>query len=238
MSGWVTKRFWTDASVVRHAEGFTVQLDERPVKTPAKAELVVPTRALGHAIAEEWNAQEAEIRPQDMPMTRAANAAIDKVRPQHADVASLIAAYGDADLICYRADTPAGLVSRQADAWDPLVDWINQRFDVQLHIVTGVMHVPQNPAHLDRLAAHVHEMDEYTLTAFHDLVGLSGSLAIGFAALERWKPGDELWRLSRIDELWQQELWGEDEEAIATAAFKGREFNDAMRFHELLQYHD
>lgn len=233
MSGWVAKRFWTAATVADHAEGFTVRLDDRPVRTPAKSDLVIPSRALARSIATEWNAQDGEIRPQDMPMTRAANAAIDKVRPQHAEVASLIAAYGDADLICYRADAPDSLVSRQLQAWDPLLDWINQRFDIRLQTVTGVMHVPQDGADLAKLSAAVHAMDEYTLTAFHDLVGLSGSLAIGFAALERWRSAEELWRLSRIDELWQQELWGEDEEANATAAFKEGEFTEAMRFYEL-----
>lgn len=238
MSGWTAKRFWQEASVFPNGDAFSVRLDDRPVRTPAKAELVVPTHALACAIAAEWDAQEGEVRPQDMPMTRAANAAIDKVRPQHAEVASLLAAYGDADLICYRADSPESLVTRQSEAWDPLLEWINQCFDVQLRVITGVMHVPQKPEYLQRLDAGVREMDEYTLTAFHDLVGLSGSLAIGFAALERWKSDAELWRLSRVDELWQQELWGEDEEASATAAFKEREFGDAMRFHQLSQCSD
>ena len=235
MSGWTTKRFWTEATVATHTDGFTVRLDDRPVKTPAKADLVVPTRALAQAIADEWNAQEGEVRPQNMPMTRAANAALDKVRSQHAEVASLIAAYGDADLICYRAEAPDTLVSRQKAAWDPLLDWINQRFDIRLRVATGVMHVPQTATDLERLAKGVHAMDDYTLTAFHDLVGLSGSLAIGFAALDHWKPVADLWRLSRVDELWQQELWGEDEEATATAAFKETEFSGAMRFYELSQ---
>ncbi|MEM9845842.1 MAG: ATP12 family protein [Pseudomonadota bacterium] len=238
MTGWAARRFWKEAVVAEHADGVTVRLDERPVKTPAKADLVVPSFALARAIAEEWNAQDGEVRPQDMPMTRAANAAIDKVRPQHAEVAALIAEYGDADLICYRADTPDTLVARQSAAWDPLLDWINQRFGIRLQTVTGVMHVGQDSADLEKLSGAVHDMDEYTLTAFHDLVGLSGSLAIGFAALDRWRSAAELWRLSRVDEIWQQELWGEDEEAITTAAFKEREFNDAIRFHELSKSHD
>lgn len=233
MSNWTAKRFWKEAVVATHESGFTVRLDDRSVKTPNKADLVIPTRALARAIAEEWDAQEGEVKPQEMPLTRAANAAIDKVRPQHHEVANLIAAYGDADLICYRADSPETLVSRQIDAWDPLVRWINQRFGVSLRIVTGVMHAPQDPEHLEKLAAGVYAMDEYALTAFHDLVGLSGSLAIGFAAIESWKSAEELWHLSRVDELWQQELWGEDEEAIATAAFKEQEFRGAMRFYEL-----
>ncbi|MEM9911869.1 MAG: ATP12 family protein [Pseudomonadota bacterium] len=234
MSGWTAKRFWKEATVVPYADAFAVRLDDRPVRTPAKNELVVPTQALARAIAEEWDAQEAVVRPQNMPMTRAANAAIDKVGPQHSEVASLLAAYGDADLICYRADAPDSLVSRQSEAWDPLLEWINRLFDIQLCVITGVMHVPQKPEHLDRLSARVHELDKYTLTAFHDLVGLSGSLAIGFAALEGWKSTAKLWSLSRVDEVWQQELWGEDEEAIATAAFKEKEFGDAMRFHRFL----
>lgn len=233
MSVWATKRFWKKATVLPQAGGFTVLLDDRPVKTPGKAEFVVPTRALAQAIAAEWDTQQGEVRPQSMPMTRAANAAIDKVRVQHAEVAEMLAAYGDADLICYRADTPNSLVSRQQAAWDPLLVWMNEHFDIQLRVMTGVIHAPQDKADLEKLSAAVHDMNEFTLTAFHDLVGLSGSLAIGFAALSRWRPIADLWALSRVDEIWQQELWGEDEEAIATAAFKEREFADAMRFYEL-----
>ncbi len=233
MSEWKTKRFWTAAAVVEVGNGYGVELDGRPVKTPAKASLVVPTRALAAEIAAEWDAQEGEIRPDGMPVTRAANAAIDKVTPQHAEVADMLAAYGDADLLCYRAEEPAELVMRQAAAWDPLLDWAAEALGARLEPVTGVMHAPQDAKALRMLARQVHAMDAFALTAFHDLVSLSGSLVIGFAAVHKLHDIGVLWRLSRVDEDWQEEAWGTDEEATARAARKESDFAAAKRFHDL-----
>ena len=123
MAGWAAKRFWTDVTLVELPGGYGIRLDARPVKTPAKAPLVVPTRGLADAIAIEWRAQQGVIDPTGMPFTRSANSAIDKVAAQRAEVVDLIAAYGDADLICYRATVPARLVARQSAAWDPLLTW-------------------------------------------------------------------------------------------------------------------
>lgn len=233
MSEWKAKRFWDAASVEEVDGGFTVRLDGRPVKTPAKAPLVVPTQALAACIAAEWDAQEGEVNPATMPFTRSANAAIDKVTQQHAEVADLIAAYGDADLTCYRADSPAELVARQAQAWDPLIEWIHQRHGVRLVPVSGVMHQPQDIRALERLSAQTHALDAFALTAFHDLVGMSGSLVIGFAALENLHPAEHLWALSRIDETYQEELWGKDEEASELAAKKQSDFLHAKAFYDL-----
>lgn len=235
MSEWKAKRFWKTAEVDARDDGFAVRLDGRPVKTPAKAPLVVPTEDMARAIAVEWDAQEDVINPHSMPVTRAANAAIDKVRHQHAEVAQMIADYGDADLLCYRAASPVELIQRQAQAWDPPLDWAADTFGVRLHTVTGVMHAPQDQANLAVLAGHVHKMDAFVLTAFHDLVSLSGSLIIGFATLSGYRTPEELWQISRVDELWQQELWGVDEEAAEHAARKESDFLAAKRFHDLVQ---
>ncbi|NHQ74011.1 ATPase [Roseovarius gahaiensis] len=236
MSEWKAKRFWKTAKVAETEQGFTVHLDGRTVKTPAKAPLVVPTRAMANAIAQEWDAQEGDIAPYTMPVTRAANAAIDKVTHQHAEVAQMIAGYGDTDLICYRADSPAELVARQAEAWDPLLDWAADILDARLKPVTGIMYSPQDPKALAALAQRVHQMDAYSLTAFHDLVGMSGSLIIGFAALHDLHDIQALWRLSRIDEIWQAELWGVDEEAQEQAAKKESEFLAAKIFYDLAKH--
>lgn len=235
MSEWKAKRFWKAASVTEAGGGFSVMLDTRPVRTPAKAEMILPTREMARAVAAEWDAQEGEIKPLTMPVTRAANAAIDKVRVQHAEVADLIAAYGDADLVCYRAEGPESLVERQAEAWDPLLDWAAEEFDARLRPVSGVIHTPQDPDALATLSRQVHAMDSFTLTAFHDLVGLSGSLVIGFAAVAGLHPPDVLWRMSRIDETWQEEQWGIDEEARAVADKKQSEFVNAKTFYDLAQ---
>lgn len=234
MSTWKSKRFWTKATATTTEGGFTVTLDDRPVKTPAKRALVMPTMALAQAVAREWDAQEDEVNPNTMPVTRAVNAALDKVAQQHGEVADLLAAYGDSDLLCYRADAPEGLVARQTAAWDPLLDWAHETFGVRLTPTVGLMPRPQNPDDLARLSAHVHAMDAFTLTAFHDLVGLSGSLIIGFAALRGHGEVEDLWQTSRIDEIWQEELWGEDEEATAMAAAKRDQFLAAKTFHNLV----
>lgn len=233
MSEWKAKRFWKEAKVTQAKSGFAIELDARPVKTPAKSALIVPTRAMANAIASEWDAQDDEIKPQSMPVTRGANAAIDKVRVQHEEVADLIAAYADADLLCYRADSPAGLVTRQADAWDPLLEWAEDTLGARLRPVTGVMHSPQDADALAHLSRQVHAMDTFSLTAFHDLVSLSGSLVIGFAALKGLRDPATLWQVSRVDEIWQAEQWGVDEEAQEVAERKEAEFLQAKTFHDL-----
>lgn len=214
-------------------DGFSIRLDTRPVKTPAKEALVVPTRPLAEAIAAEWDAQEDLIRPDTMPMTRSANAAVDKVAHQHQEVADMLAAYGDADLLCYRADGPESLVARQSAEWDPLLDWAERRFGARLVPVSGVMHSPQAAQTLSILSEQVHLMDAFALTAFHDLVSLSGSLVIGLAAIEGNHTIEELWKLSRVDEHWQREQWGVDEEAQEVEAKKRTEFLHAKSFHDL-----
>ena len=235
MSIWVPKRFWKEATVEREAQGFGVRLDGRGVKTPAKTALILPSRALAEAVAAEWDAQEEKIDPTTMPVTRAANAALDKVRAQFDEVAGLIAAYGETDLLCYRADAPQELADRQAEAWDPLLDWAEAALGARLTATAGVMHIDQPEPALNALRARVHGLDPFELTALHDLVGLSGSLIIGLAALEGWADADTLWHMSRIDESWQQEQWGVDEEAAEVAAQKKDEFRQALRFYLLLQ---
>ena len=233
MSAWAAKRFWKSASVVELPDGFTVHLDDRAVKTPAKAPLIVPTRAMADAIAAEWDAQEGVIDPRTMPVTRSANAAIDKVAVQHAEVAQMIADYGDSDLLCYRAPGPVALIERQSQLWDPLLDWAAEALGVHLSTASGVIHVPQDHAALERLSARVHALDPFALAAFHDLVSLSGSLILGFAAMLDYRPADEIWRLSRLDEDWQIEQWGSDEEAEAMGETKRSAFLHAKYFYDL-----
>ncbi|SEQ18379.1 ATP12 family chaperone protein [Thalassovita taeanensis] len=233
MSNWKAKRFWKEASVTEADDGFTVQLDGRPVRTPAKTLLVVPTRAMALAVADEWDAQEGEIKPQTMPVTRSANAALDKVAQQHDEVAALIADYGGTDLLCYRAPAPQELIARQAAAWDPILDWAEQSLGVRLICAEGVMHIAQDPEGQCVLQARVRAMDPFRLTAFHDLVSLSGSLVLGFAAVHDLLPPQQIWALSRIDELWQEEQWGADDEATALAETKQMAFLHAKSFHDL-----
>lgn len=233
MSDWKPKRFWKDSAVVEAGGGFTVELDGRRVKTPAKAALFLPTRAMAEAVAQEWDAQDKVVDPASMPYTRSANAAIDKVHHQHGEVADMLADYGDSDLLCYRAEHPAALTERQAEHWDPALDWAAETLEARLLTVSGVVHQPQPAAPLERLRARVHDMSDFHLAAFHDLVSLSGSLILGFAAAMNWREADAIWRISRLDELWQEEQWGEDEEAREQAELKRQAFLHAKRFYDV-----
>lgn len=229
MSEWAAKRFWKEASVTELPEGFGVALDGRPVKTPAKAPLVVPTRALAEAIAAEWDAQEGSIKPQTMPTTRSANAAIDKVAAQKDEVVAMIAEFGGTDLLCYRAEGPEELVERQAALWDPLLEWAAQELEAPLEVTVGVLPVAQPEASLSRLHAHVAALDPFALAALHDLVSISGSLVLGLAVARGKVPVEDAWVISRLDEDWQIAQWGEDEEAAEIASLKREALCDAAR---------
>jgi len=230
MSGWTLRRFWKETVVVELPGGFGVALDGRPIRTPGKVALLLPTAALAQWIAEEWAAQEGEVRPLTMPATRTANSAVDKVTPQKAAVEAMLAGYGGTDLLCYRAERPEALVLRQAEGWDRWLDWAESRFGARLHTTRGVMPVAQEPAALSRLAQAVEAFDPFALAAFHDLVTLSGSLVLALAVAEgALEPGSG-WQLSRLDEDWQAEQWGEDDEAMQAAGLKRADFLHAARF--------
>lgn len=233
MSEWALKRFWKSATAEEQNGVFMILLDGRLVKTPAKTALEVPTRRLADAIAAEWDAQEEVVDPTKMPFTRMANAAIDKVAMQHAEVAQMLADYGDADLLCYRAEGPQDLIDRQSAEWDLALDWAAEALGVRLSTRTGVMHQAQDSQSLAALFAHVHKMDAFRLAAFHDLVTLSGSLILGFAAARDWRDVNTIWAISRIDDLWQEELWGRDDEAFEAAEVKRAAFLHAKSFHDI-----
>lgn len=233
MSGWKAKRFWKEAKPVLQDTGYAVQLDGRPVRTPAKTPLILPTLALAEAVAAEWDAQDGEVKPLSMPHTRSANAALDKVRPQHGAVAAMLSEYGGSDLLCYRAVGPEALAARQAAAWDPLLDWAQGRFGARLLTGAGVMHIAQDPTLLARFDADVAAIDDFGLAAFHDLVAISGSLVVGFAVIEGKLDSAEAWAIARIDEIWQVETWGEDELFAESEAAKKVAFDHAARFYNL-----
>ena len=217
MSEWKARRFWKASAVRPAGQGFEVLLDDRPLRTPGKLPLLLPVEELARAVAQEWDAQVDVIDPQTMPLTRAANSAIEKVTPQFSDVAGMLADYGGTDLLSYRADQPAELARRQAEAWDPLVDWAATDLRAPLRITHGVIPVAQDPRVLARLRGHVEALDPFGLTALHDLVTLPGSLVLGLAVIRGRIDAAEAFRLSRIDEDFQAEQWGRDDEAMAAA---------------------
>lgn len=234
MSEWKSKRFWDQAAVEEVQGGFTVMLDGRGVKTPGQAPLVVPTSALAEAIAAEWAAQAEIIDPLSMPATRAANSAIEKIRPHRAAVISALAAYGESDLLCYRADGPEELVARQAAVWDPLLEWARVDLGANLRTTIGVIFVSQDPGAIAALRAPLDGATAFELSGLHDLITLSGSLVIGLKARELDEV-ESLWQASRVDETFQADEWGYDEEAVAAAEAKRDAFKAAHRFYLMSQ---
>ncbi len=229
------KRFYQDAAVVAVESGFEIRLDGRPVRTPARAPLALPTQGLAEAIAEEWRAQGDTVDPRSMPFTGLANGAIDQIAPNSGSFAAGIARYAESDLLCYRAEGPAELIAREAAAWDPLLEWATTRYDVAFRVTQGIVPVAQPTETLERLAAAVAVLDPFTLAGLSTLVTLSGSLVCGLAVVEGGHDADLIWTASEIDEAWEVEQWGEDKEAAARSAQRRNEFAMARAFCEMVR---
>ena len=228
------KRFWKRAEVAEASGGFAIQLDGRPVRTPARAELVVPTRALADAIAAEWNDCGDTVDPRAMPLTGLANAAIDRIAADRESFADGIASYGETDLVCYRAEGPDPLVERQAESWDALLNWARRRYDVDFACQTGIMHVPQPDDTVRKLAHAVAALDPFRLAGLSPLVTIGGSLVAALALLEEMMPAEDVWEAVSLDDRWQLEQWGDDAEARAALDALLRDFLAAARFLELV----
>jgi chaperone required for assembly of F1-ATPase len=229
------KRFYKRAEPLEGESGHGVALDRRPVKTPGKRELIVPKRVLAAAIAEEWNAQEGEIRPATMPLTRLATTAIDRVTTQREAIIEETANYAGTDLVCYRAAHPPALAARQQAVWQPLIDWATLRYDAPLVITTGVIPKSQSVASLRALAAAVAEQDNFALTALHVATAASGSLVIGLALIEGQLDAQEAFATSQLDESFQIEAWGEDSEQAERRRALAADIAAAARFMLLLR---
>ena len=228
------KRFWKAAGSKPVDGGYAVELDGRPVRTPGRAELVIPTAALADAIVEEWNAVDGNIDPRAMPLTGIANAAIDRVAVGPAAFAESLAQYAQTDLACYRADGPSGLVERQASEWDRLLGWARRRFDVDFATTTGVTHVEQPAATIERLQHAVSVLDPFRLAALSPLVTTGGSLVAALGVLEGAFAAVDAWDAVTVDDRWQLDQWGSDAEAEAALENRRRDFVAAARFLQLL----
>jgi len=228
------KRFWKDVAVEREDGGWTIKLDGRPVKTPARASLFVTTEMLANAIAEEWRSVGETIDPRAMPLTGLANAAIDRVAPVQQPFAEGLAEYAEADLACYRADGPRELIARQEQSWDELLGWARRRFDVDFVTTSGLMHVAQPPATVQRLAHAVAALDPFHLAGLSPLVTIGGSLVAALAVLEKALTPEQAWDAVSVDDRWQLEQWGSDAEAEQALENRRRDFFAAARFLELL----
>ena len=228
------KRFYDTAEAVRSDLGWGVALDGKPVKTPGDKPLALPAQMLADAIAAEWAGQEDRIDPASMPLTGLANAAIEQIAPDPESFAAGLAAYGETDLLCYRADAPVELAARQCEAWDPLLAWAEKRYGCGFETATGIVHRPQPAATVARLREAVFALDPFRLAGLSPLTTIGGSLVAALALIEGAFDEDTVWAATRLDEDWQAGQWGEDVEAIAARDAKRRQFGAGMRFLRLL----
>ncbi|MET0371822.1 MAG: ATP12 family protein [Sphingobium sp.] len=224
------KRFYKDVAVVAESGGHGIMLDGRPVRTPGRVPLILPTAALADAIAAEWRAQGDTLDPRTMMMTGLANAAIDQIAPDAATFAAGIARYGESDLLCYRAHGPRELVERQNAVWDPILNWAQTRYGIVLQVTQGVLPVAQPPETLERLGDAVAAFDPFALAGLSTMVTLSGSLLCGLAVLEGAHDAAIIWDAAEIDEAWQAEIWGEDAEAVDRSSRRTHDFLTACAF--------
>jgi chaperone required for assembly of F1-ATPase len=229
------RRFWKDVVCEPGPGGFAIRLDGRPVKTPKRAELIVPNRALADAIMLEWEAVGEQIDPIAMPFTGFANAAIDHVSADHAGFVAAIAAYGENDALCYRAEAGTALAERQAEVWDEWLLWAEKRFGVALVQIEGIIHLPQPEATIAAFRKAVALHDAHQIAAMAKLAHLSGSLIATLAIAENAANADIMWGVCCLDELWQEELWGSDHWAEKNRNDRSSEFMAAAHYLEMLR---
>lgn len=210
---------------------WAVHLDANRLNTPGRAPLLLPTQALAEAVAEEWRAQGEAIRPDAMPFTRLANVAAERTPLHRPALALQLAQYGETDLLHHRAEDPPELAARQAQAWDPLLDWAEEALGLRLPVAAGVIAPPREAGRLAQLAA---AEEDFPLTGLAHGAALFGSAFLAFALRRGRISAQEAFALSRIDETFQSERWGEDEEAQARAARLQAEALALGRFLQLL----
>jgi chaperone required for assembly of F1-ATPase len=228
------KRFYERAEWVETEGGFGVTLDGRPVKTPARQSLAVPSAALAAALAEEWQRQGDRIKPDQMLLMQLISTAIDRIAVKPGPLLEYLAGFGRTDLLCYRASHPADLASLQAERWQPWLDWASERHGVALIVAEGVVPVEQPAESLERLRDLLHNYDFWHLTALQTLVPALGSAVLAVAVTERALAAEAAFDLAQLDEKFQAERWGLDAEAVKRQSELRREVTAAARFLELL----
>ncbi|MCY0146648.1 ATPase [Hoeflea sp. G2-23] len=223
------KRFYTQAAAVPGAEGgFVVALDGKSVRTPSRHELGVPDQNLAEALAAEWAAQEETIDPATMPLTRMVNTALDGVSTAREAVFEEILRYGGSDLLCYRAGTPQALSEREAEIWDPYLDWAANQ-GARLVLAEGIVHVEQPAEAIRALAVLLRRFSsDLQMTALHAVTSLTGSLLLALALAEGYATPADIWDAAHVDEDYNVTHWGQDHEAAARRAKRQVEFEAAV----------
>lgn len=225
------KRFYEKASIVAHDRGFLVELDGREVKTPEKRQNLSPTKAVAEAICQEWNEQGEKINPDSMPIAKLQNTAIDRVETRRGDLIAELVKYANTDLLCYRADFPEDLVKQQAEAWQPLLDWVSKTHDITLKVTTGILHVEQDVARLGKILQNI---DSFRLAAFYNITTLCGSVSVALNVLGGNITAQQAWSAAELDENYQIAQWGIDDEAKVRQDNMKVELDAAARFLDLM----
>ncbi|QTN98850.1 ATPase [Brucella sp. 458] len=234
MQAQLPKRFYEKAEVAESEGGFAVHLDGRPVKTPARNLLLLPTRAAAQIVADEFATQEKVIDPGKMPATRLVNTAIDGIAQDPQAVFEDILRFAGTDMLCYRADSPQELVSRQTENWDPLIDWM-ESLGARFALAEGVMHVEQPREAIAAFSVHMAGFkDPLALAALHTMTTLMGSAIIALAVAKGEISAEKAWAIAHIDEDWTIEHWGSDAEAIERRKNREIEMMVAARLLEAL----
>ena len=221
------KRFYKSVAVT---DQLGIALDGRNVKTPLKAALLLPTRPLAEAVAAEWDAQVDVINPHAMPLTKLANTAIDRAISEKSKIAAEILEFAGSDMVCYRSESPAGLVHRQTTHWDPIIAWAKADLNVDFAMVSTITHRRQSSAALQALEAHVKSLDPFSFVVVHNLATLMGSALLATMVAAGKILPDAAWLAANVDEDWQIETWGEDAEASARRAGRLNEFSACVTF--------
>lgn len=227
------KRFWDHATVTGSPGTWSILLDGRPMRIPGGTPLVLPGRTLADAVAAEWQraggAKGGELLMDHVPLTRLAGTAQDRIAPNPAPVAAELARYAESDLLCYRAEHPGRLVARQAQAWQPWLDWLHDTHGIRLHPTAGILHRPQDPAALAAVAALMATRSPLALAALGIAIPLLGSAVLGLALAEAALDASEAHRLATLDEMFTVENWGEDEDARKRRDTVAADLADAER---------
>ncbi len=233
------KRFYTTVSISADGEGFAIHLDGKPVKTPAKNTLRLPTQEAADLVAAEWAAQDQVINPATMPITKLANTAIDAVSLNLSEVFDEIVRFAGSDLLCYRADSPQELVDRQANRWDPVLAWVAQAHQARFILAEGVIHQEQPAQALQAYAAGLERYREaFRLSCLHVVTTLAGSSILALAFADGAFDLDTVWDLAHLDEDWTIEHWGSDDEAEARRAARYSEIAAAASLFAALYSQD
>jgi chaperone required for assembly of F1-ATPase len=224
------RRFWTDVTVVPVDAGFAVQLDGKPLRLPGGAAVTVPHHPLASAIAGEWRAANATIIPDDLPLTRLAGAALERIAPDPDALRHNLLAYGATDLLCYRAAPPDALAAHQHTNWQPWIDWAAKQYGAHLSITTGIIAITQPPAALQAMETILAQQDNWALAGLGVAVPALGSLVLGLATIAGALNATAAHDLARLDQAWQEQQWGIDAEAARQRDTIARDIASAVEF--------